>query len=107
MLHILNGKGYIEPLKAYLKSGKPFLGICLGLHALFEASDEAFGVKGLGVMTGSVKRFDTELSVPHIGWNGLNIKQPSKIFNRLCGDEKFMARLKNAITLQKMGMENG
>jgi imidazole glycerol phosphate synthase glutamine amidotransferase subunit len=89
MMHILNEKGYIEPLTAYLRSGKPFLGICLGLQALFEASDEASGINGLGIMAGSVKRFDTNLSVPHIGWNGLNIKQHSKIFNGLGGDEKF------------------
>jgi glutamine amidotransferase/cyclase len=89
MMKILNNKGFVEPLKAYLDSGRPFLGICLGLHALFESSEEAPDVEGLGVVPGSVKRFAIDLSVPHIGWNGLNIKQPSPIFNRLDGDEKF------------------
>jgi glutamine amidotransferase/cyclase len=89
MMKILNNKGFVEPMKAYLDSGRPFLGICLGLHALFESSEEAPDVEGLGVVSGSVKRFDIDLSVPHIGWNGLNIKQPSPIFNRLDGDEKF------------------
>jgi len=80
MIHILHEKKFIEPLKAYIKSNRPFLGICLGLQALFEHSQEAPHLSGLGVIAGSVKRFDTDLSVPHIGWNGLNVKQPSRIF---------------------------
>lgn len=89
MMNILNRNNYLEPLLAYLRSGRPFLGICLGLQALFEYSEEAPGVKGLGFIPGSVKRFDIGLSVPHIGWNGLNVKQPSVIFYGLRGDEKF------------------
>ena len=54
----------------------------------FEGSEEAPGVSGLGFISGTVKRFHTDLSVPHIGWNGLNVKQPSAIFNGLAGDEK-------------------
>jgi len=89
MMHILNQKNYVEPLKTYLHSGRPFLGICLGLQALFENSQEAPDLKGLGFLPGFVKRFETDLSVPHIGWNGLNIHQSSPIFNGLRGDEKF------------------
>lgn len=89
MMEILQAKGYAEPLKAYLRSGRPYLGICLGLHALFEESDEAPGIKGLGILPGRVKRFDTDLAVPHIGWNGINVKQPSGFFRDLEGDEKF------------------
>jgi len=89
MMRILNKKQFVEPIKAYLRSGRPYLGICLGLQALFENSEEAPGIDGLGVIAGSVKRFDIDLSVPHIGWNGLNIKESSRIFNRLRGDEKF------------------
>jgi len=89
MIHILHDKKFIEPLKAYINSNRPFLGICLGLQALFERSQEAPHLSGLGLIAGSVKRFDTDLSVPHIGWNGLNVKQPSRIFAGLKGDEKF------------------
>ncbi|MCP4626585.1 MAG: imidazole glycerol phosphate synthase subunit HisF [bacterium] len=89
MIHILHEKNFIEPLKAYINSNRPFLGICLGLQALFECSEEAPNLKGLGLLAGSVKRFNTDLSVPHIGWNGLNFKQPSPIFAGLNGDEKF------------------
>ena len=89
MINFLQEKKFIEPLKAYINSNRPFLGICLGLQALFDHSTEAPHLKGLGVLAGSVKRFDTHLSVPHIGWNGLNFKQPSRIFDGLDGDEKF------------------
>jgi len=89
MMHILHGKKYIEPLLAYLQSDRPFLGICLGLQALFDYSEEAPEIKGLGFIPGTVKRFAIDLSVPHIGWNGLNVKQPSRIFAGLQGNEKF------------------
>jgi glutamine amidotransferase/cyclase len=56
---------------------------------LFEKSEEAPDVKGLGFISGQVKKFNINLSVPHIGWNGINIKKPSRIFNGLRGDEKF------------------
>ena len=89
MMRILNDKNYVDPLKDYLLSDRPFLGICLGLHALFEKSDEAPDTKGLGLISGYVKKFNIDRSVPHIGWNGINIKKVSRIFNGLRGDEKF------------------
>jgi glutamine amidotransferase/cyclase len=89
MMEILHRKGYVEPLKAYLKSNRPFLGICLGLQALFDGSEEAPGCQGLGLIPGLVKRFDINLAVPHIGWNGLTMRQPSPIFENLTGNEKF------------------
>jgi len=89
MMRILNQKNYVGPLKDYILSGRPFFGICLGLHALFEYSEEAPGRNGLGLIPGHVKKFDIDLSVPHIGWNGINIKKPSRIFNGLQGNEKF------------------
>jgi len=89
MMDILEKKNYVEPLRTYLGSGRPFFGICLGLQALFEKSEEAPDKNGLGIIPGVVKRFDIDLSVPHIGWNGIKVKQPSGIFNKLHGDEKF------------------
>ena len=89
MMRILREKQYVEPLLAYLASDRPFFGICLGLQALFEYSEEAPNIKGLGFIPGAVKRFAIDLSVPHIGWNGLNFKQPSRIFAGLQGNEKF------------------
>ncbi|RJQ66065.1 MAG: imidazole glycerol phosphate synthase subunit HisF [Desulfobacteraceae bacterium] len=89
MMQILQTRGFIEPLKSYLVSGRPFLGICLGMHALFEFGEESSGTQGLGIFKGRVQRFKTALAVPHIGWNGIRVRQPSPIFNGLRGDEKF------------------
>jgi glutamine amidotransferase/cyclase len=89
MMHILRGKQYVAPLRAYLQSDRPFLGICLGLQALFDYSEEAPDIKGLGFIPGAVKRFEIDLSVPHIGWNGLNYRQLAGIFSGLQGSEKF------------------
>ena len=89
MMDILRKKQFTEPLKDYLRSGRPFLGICLGMQALFDYSDESGGIQGLGILKGTVKRFQTDLAVPHIGWNGVDIMQPSRLFNGLHGQEKF------------------
>jgi imidazole glycerol-phosphate synthase len=89
MMRMLHEKKFISPLKTYLHSGKPFLGICLGMHALFDFGEESFGTQGLGIFKGRVERFKTDLAVPHMGWNGVRIHQPSRIFNGLSGDEKF------------------
>jgi glutamine amidotransferase/cyclase len=89
MMKILQSKNFTGPLRDYLESDRPFFGICLGMHALFENSEEAIGTNGLGIFKGSVKRFTTKLAVPHIGWNGIRIQQSSRIFKGLQGDEKF------------------
>ncbi len=89
MMRILREKKYIEPLTTYLRADRPFLGICLGLQVLFDYSQEAPDVRGLGFIAGAVKRFAIDLSVPHIGWNGLNFKQSSRIFAGLQENEKF------------------
>ncbi|KAM0717972.1 hypothetical protein Q7P37_006304 [Cladosporium fusiforme] len=65
--------GYVEPVRKHIQSGKPFMGICVGLQALFETSAENPNVSGLGVAKGRLERFnDAEKSVPHIGWNSAN-----------------------------------
>jgi imidazole glycerol phosphate synthase glutamine amidotransferase subunit len=61
----------------------PFLGICLGLQALFTSSEEAPDVQGLGVFEGVVRRFPRGARVPHMGWNELNLHTPSRLFSRL------------------------
>ena len=89
MMAMLGEKGVVSALKEYLLSDRPFLGICLGLQALFDGSEEAPGVPGLGIIPGMVRRFQTELPVPHIGWNGVIPQKPSRLFNGLSGEEKF------------------
>ena len=89
MMQVLHERGFVAPLRAYLAADRPFLGICLGLQALFSGSQEAPGTEGLGILKGTVRRFDIDLAVPHMGWNGLNVRQPSRIFEGLRGNEKF------------------
>ena len=90
MIRILNEKKYIQPLRDYLKADRPFFGICLGMQALFEGSEEDFsGNDSVGLFKGNVKRFITDLAVPHIGWNGVNLKKDSPIFKGVTPDTKF------------------
>ncbi len=89
MMGALRERGFVDPLRDYLRRDRPFLGICLGLQALFEGSEEAPGVEGLGVLAGRVERFTVDLSVPHIGWNGLRFHKPSRLFRGVEGTEKF------------------
>jgi glutamine amidotransferase len=68
----------IEPVRAFIASNRPFLGICLGFQGLFETSEEAPGVKGLSVFPGTVPRFPaSDLKVPHMGWNRIQFRQPN------------------------------
>jgi imidazole glycerol-phosphate synthase subunit HisH len=69
--------GLVEPVKYAIASGRPFLGICLGMQLLFEESEEFGPVAGLGVLPGRVVRFaaDPERKIPHMGWNALRIVQ--------------------------------
>ncbi len=88
MMRVLRRKGYVEPLRRYLESDRPFLGICLGLQALFEGSEENPGEEGIGFLKGTVRRFRVDLAVPHIGWNGIKPRKASALFRGLEGDEK-------------------
>lgn len=90
MIQILNQKNYIEPLRQYLSADRPFFGICLGMQALFEGSEEAVSNKeSLGFFKGRVARFKTDLAVPHMGWNGINIKQNSPLLDKIDPDARF------------------
>lgn len=64
----LKNKNLIEPIKAAIANDAKFLGICLGLQVLFESSEEAPGIDGLGIIKGEVKKF-TQGKIPQIGWN--------------------------------------
>ena len=66
-----------DAIRGFIATGRPFLGICLGFQGLFDSSEEAPGIKGLGVFRGDVPRFPAgTLKVPHMGWNQLRIKRP-------------------------------
>jgi imidazole glycerol-phosphate synthase subunit HisH len=72
----LQALGMVEPLRDYAASGRPFLGVCVGLQLLFEASEEGGGVDCLGILPGVVRRFPARagLKIPQIGWNAVWLK---------------------------------
>ncbi len=71
MIGALEAAALIDPLRARLRAGTPYLGICLGMHALYEGSDEAPDAKGLGLLRGRVLRFPPGEKVPHMGWTAV------------------------------------
>jgi glutamine amidotransferase len=75
----LASRGLVEPVRDAVASGKPFLGICLGLQLLFEESEEFGPVRGLGILPGRVVRFGGSaldgLKIPQMGWNRLKIRR--------------------------------
>ncbi|HZT68726.1 MAG TPA: imidazole glycerol phosphate synthase subunit HisH [Terriglobia bacterium] len=80
MMEALKAKRMIGPLREQISGGKPFLGICLGLQALYESSEEAPGEEGFGLLPGRVKRFEGIFKVPHLGWSQLEIRHSDGIF---------------------------
>ena len=72
----LEKQGLLNAIGEFVKTKKPFLGICLGMQLLFETSEEAKKAKGLGLLKGRVRRFEDKsgLKVPHMGWNQLKLK---------------------------------
>lgn len=77
--------GLVEVIRQVVLANTPFLGICMGLQLLFERSDEALGVKGLGILEGEILRIpDKEgLKIPHMGWNALTLSGDGKLFQGL------------------------
>ena len=72
----------VDPIRAAIQSGKPFLGICLGMQLLFTESEE-FGIhKGFDIIPGKVRKFELNpmLKVPHMGWNDIQIVRPAPPF---------------------------
>lgn len=72
----------------FIQSGKPFLGICLGLQLLFTESEESPGAKGLAVLGGKIRKIPNNggrLKIPHIGWNNLDIKNRDGLFKGIEG----------------------
>lgn len=82
-MEILNKNKMSQAIKEYVETGKPFMGICLGLQLLFESSEESPEVKGLGIVKGRVLRFKGKAKIPHIGWNQIEIKKKNPLFNTI------------------------
>ncbi|MBN2558560.1 MAG: imidazole glycerol phosphate synthase subunit HisH [Clostridia bacterium] len=83
-------RGLEETVARCISSGKPFLGICLGFQMLFTGSEESPGIKGLGMLDGSVKRFpgSTGLKIPQIGWNSIKTNAGMRLLGE--SDGKYM-----------------
>lgn len=84
-------RGLDEAIGRFIETGKPFLGICLGLQLLFEASEEAPDTRGLGIFPGRIVKIPPGegLKIPHIGWNSLSISPDSRIFRNI-GEQPYV-----------------
>ena len=76
----IEGLGIRDLLVAHATSGRPLLGICLGMQLLFEESEESPGARGLGVLAGRVRKFSGGIKIPHVGWNEVRPEGPSRCF---------------------------
>lgn len=83
MLRALDQMKVREALLERIHAGAPFLGICLGLQALFESSEEAPDQKGLALFPGIVRRFPLDARVPHMGWNELEFRDDCRLLQGL------------------------
>lgn len=79
LIRAIEEKNLRNTLRESILSGTPFLGICLGMQALFEGSEEAPELAGLGLLPGTVRRFPTGARVPHMGWNQVSARPDSRL----------------------------
>jgi glutamine amidotransferase len=88
-MRAIDDLGVREAFVERIRAGVPFLGICLGLQALFTSSEEAPEVRGLGVYQGEVKRFTGPWRIPHMGWNQVTPQRSTRLLRGL-GDAPFL-----------------
>ena len=84
----LNERGLVTPIREYIASGKPFLGICLGLQLLMDSTEEGDS-SCLGVVPGNARLLPPGLKVPHMGWNNVNFKNPHPLVAGIPQDSYF------------------
>jgi imidazole glycerol phosphate synthase glutamine amidotransferase subunit len=78
-----------KPLLDAIRRGIPFLGVCLGLQALYETSEEAPELTGLHLLPGSVRSLPSSVKLPHMGWNQLKLTRPSRLLEGISADAYF------------------
>ena len=88
MLHLREG-GLDGPIRDYIASGRPFLGVCMGMQALFEVSEEDGEHACLGVFGGRIVRFPQGMTVPHMGWNTVHRRVAHPVFEGIPQDSYF------------------
>ena len=81
----LEDRRLVQPLRDFAASGRPFLGICLGMQLLATSGDEGGSGPGLGLIPGHVRRFDEALvpTIPHVGWNGLTVLRKHPLLTKV------------------------
>jgi imidazole glycerol phosphate synthase glutamine amidotransferase subunit len=89
LIRALDEREMRGPLTEAIGRGVPFLGICLGLQVLCEASEEAPGLAGLGVLPGSVVSLPKRAKLPHMGWDQVAVEGESRLFRNIAGDSYF------------------
>ena len=89
LIHALDAQGLRKPLLDAISRGVPFLGICLGLQALYEASDEAPELAGLGLFKGNVTHLPANVKLPHMGWNQLRATGASRLLRNIAPESYF------------------
>lgn len=87
----LASRNLVDPIRRWVLAGKPYLGICLGYQILLDSSEESPGVAGLGLVPGTVRRFQEMpgLKIPHIGWNSAEPRSPNTGNWQGLGDEPY------------------
>ena len=84
----LRSRGLVQPLLHYIAGGRPFLGVCLGLQLLLDATDEG-DAECLGLVTGRVRRLPDGLKVPHMGWNTVRFQRDHPLWDGIPQDSHF------------------
>jgi len=92
MMRALGERKLLDAVVERIGAGIPLLGICVGLQCLFEASEEAPGVAGMGLFKGTITRFPAHARVPHMGWNTLDRVQECQLLDGL-GDQPYVCFL--------------
>jgi len=89
LIRALDERALRQPLLAAIRRGAPFLGICLGLQALYQSSEEALELDGLELFPGEVRALPAKVKLPHMGWNQLSIKRSSRMLANIPADAYF------------------
>lgn len=89
LIHALSARSLRQPLLEAINRGVPFLGICLGLQALYESSEEAPDLAGLDLLPGQVRALPATVKLPHMGWNHLSFKRPSRLLGNIAANAYF------------------
>jgi imidazole glycerol phosphate synthase glutamine amidotransferase subunit len=89
LIRALAERALRAPLLDALGRGVPFLGVCLGLQALYETSEEAPELQGLDILSGSVRSLPATVKLPHMGWNQLRLMRPSQLLRGIPPDAYF------------------